>query len=106
MHTLSQWFKPGDRRSEEAQEKLRRAYQSVFSGKPTKQEQEVVLSDLFSFGDLFTVALPEENLSLREGRRQLAYRVFRFLELADAERTAIAVAAITESLVSDAEGNI
>ncbi|NQW01670.1 MAG: hypothetical protein HQ483_18345 [Rhodospirillales bacterium] len=106
MQSLSNWFKPGERRSAEAEQKLRRAYQAVFLGKPSKQDQEVVLSDLLSFGDLFSVALPDEDLRLREGRRQLAYRLFRFLELAEAERRATAVAAITETLVSDAEGAI
>ncbi len=106
MKSLSKWFRPGQRRSVEAESKLKRAYQSVFKGKPTKQEQEVVLSDLFSFGDLFTVAFPDEDLLLREGRRQMAYRILRFLELEDAERTATAVAAVTETLVSDAEGKI
>lgn len=106
MQSLSHWFKPGARRTAEAESKLKQAYQSVFTGKPSKQDQEIVLSDLLSFGDLFTVALPDENLSLREGRRQMAYRIFRFLELADAEQMATAAAAVMETLVSDAEGAV
>lgn len=106
MKSLSSWFGPGQRRGDEAEAKLRNCYRAVFKGKPSRQEQEVVLSDLFSFGDLFTPASQDEDLSLREGRRQVAYRVLRFLELEDAERTATAVAAVTETLVSDGEGKI
>lgn len=106
MHTLSDWFQPGERRSRHARETLRQAYQDVFRGTPSRQQQQAVLSDLLAFGNLFTVALPDEDLRLREGRRQVAYRLLRFLDLSDAERTATAVAAVTESLVSDGEGHI
>ncbi len=106
IHSLSQWFRPGGRRQQEAHDKLRQAYKSVFKGKPTRQEQEVVLSDLFSFGALFTAATPDEELKLREGRRQVACRILRFLELEDAERMAMASAAALETLISDAEGPI
>ncbi len=106
MFSLSRWFDPGARRSDAAEVKLKQAYGAVFKGKPSRQQQDVVLSDLLSFGDLFTPARTDEDLVLREGRRQVAYRLFRFLELGDAERTATAVAAVTETLVSDGEGNI
>ncbi|MCP4538942.1 MAG: hypothetical protein GY832_17545 [Chloroflexi bacterium] len=106
MHCLSRWFSPGQRRNEEAEQRLRQSYRAVFRGKPTVQDQEVVLSDLFSFGDLFTVAAPDEDLVMREGRRQLAYRIFRLLDLEEAERTAMAVVAVEETLVSDNEGRI
>ena len=109
MHTLSRWFKPGLRRTDDAERRLVQSYQAVFHGSPTKQDQEVVLSDLFSFGDLFTVAAPDEELITREGRRQVAYRILRFLQLQDAERFAlfeVAQAAVVETLVNDNEGRI
>ncbi len=106
MHCLSRWFNPGQRRGAQAERRLRQSYQAVFRGKPSAQDQEVVLCDLFSFGDLFTVAAPGEDLVMREGRRQVAYRVMRFLELEAAERNAMAVVAVEETLVSDNEGRI
>lgn len=106
MHSLARWFKAGERRLEAAEERLRQSYKAVFKGKPSKQDQETVMADLFAYGGLFTVALPDEDLAQREGKRQVAYRILRFLDLDEAERTAATQAAVVETLVSDAEGPI
>ena len=106
MHSLSKWFEPGERRAVAAQERLAQSYKAVFTGSPTQEDQGAVMADLYSFGGLFTVALPDEDLTLREGKRQVAYRILRFIELDEAERTAATQAAVLETLVSDNEGQI
>jgi len=106
MKSLSNWFRPGQRRDDEAEEKLRACYRSVFKGKPTKAEQEVVLSDLCAFSGVHTLAAADDNLIQREGRRSVGYRVLRYLELEEAERTALMQAVVMETLISDAEGDL
>lgn len=106
MRSLSDLFPFGQRRHRDARDRLEGAYKATFTGRGSKEDAEIVLSDLLAFSGLFDVSDDLAALPMREGRRQMAYRILRFLDLSHVEKRAMAEAAARESFVNDAEGRL
>lgn len=73
----------------DAEIRLAAAYQRVFTGNPTDDDQSIVLADLADYAGYYRVTPPEgntnESLWFQEGMRALYGRVFRYLRMSDAE---------------------
>jgi hypothetical protein len=71
-------------RSLEAQARLTHAYKAVFYGDPSKEDQQLVLSDLANFSSWRSVCpstVSDAELRSTEGRRAVFGRIFQFADL-------------------------
>lgn len=76
MKTIANLFSP--QQAATAQDRLVVAYTSVFSGAGSKEDAEIVLSDLAAFTGFLNVSSPvmsEAQLRFAEGQRSVAARI-------------------------------
>lgn len=72
------------------------AYKAVFYGRPTPEDQELVLVDLAETSGFYKFLPPPHDggfMSYTEGKRALYGRIFGFLSLSDTEQQSLATAA-------------
>lgn len=92
-------------RSTEAQLHLTQAYRRVFTGSPTKDDQDIVLTDLATKSGFYRVSSSEmSNGALRqqEGMRELFSHISRHLSLAPEDITSLENAARLEAVADNA----
>jgi hypothetical protein len=81
----------------DAELRLANAYQRVFLGSATREDQEIVLVDLADFTGFYRVTSPEfvprETVFYNEGMRGAYGRIFRYLRFGDDERASLETAA-------------
>lgn len=81
------------------------AYQRVFRGMPSSEDQEIVLADLAnasSWRKVCPSSVSNDELRYVEGARSLFSRVFAFLSLNDADVRALEEAARHEAVADEA----
>ena len=87
--------RPASRLEAEAQIAL--AYQRVFTGTPTQDDQGIVLVDLANFTGFYRVTPPEggdrDTIVFNEGMRTAYGRIFQYLRMSSAEIVSLEVAA-------------
>lgn len=78
------------------------AYRSVFAGRGTSEDAQIVLADLANYTGFFRVSpadVPEAELRTREGMRMAFSRINQFLTLNETDLHALQHAARTEAAV-------
>jgi hypothetical protein len=93
----------------DAELRLGLAYQRVFSGSPTDDDQRIVMVDLADFSGFYRVtstADGRDEIVFNEGKRAAYARIFRYLrmsaeEMASLETAARETAAHREALASN-----
>lgn len=106
---LSAKFVPGHRRSLEARADLASAYQHVFTGTATREQAQIVLTDLMNFSGWQRVnghGISPDDRAVSDGMRAVYGRIHRFLRMTEEERSALETAARHEALVDNEEGYI
>ncbi len=91
-------------RSQKAQVELTKAYREVFTGRPDKAQQELVLADLMAKSGWNRVSPPtmsSEQLWHREGKRTFFAVIFGHLSLADEDVRALENAARLEVVADE-----
>jgi hypothetical protein len=88
----------------QAELRLRQAYQAVFFGNPSREDQSIVVADLLSKSGFQRATLAkgatDQELWQAEGKRLLyAETVFAYVNLPEAEQLALEQAARMESAV-------
>lgn len=106
--SLASQYSRGRRRGMEAVETLANAYNNVFMGNPTKNEQQIVLADLECESGFVQVVEPGPGVSLdyETGKRFMFGRIFRFLKMTTEEHDELHKAARAEALANSQEGTI
>lgn len=108
MISLSRLLPLGWRRRSRAKLRLADAYRSVFSGRGSKEDAEIVLADLAQFSGFYTVTTPNtpaDAVRFAEGQRSVMARVLRFTRLSGVETRELEEAARLETQTSNIEGN-
>lgn len=80
----------------EAEHRIGQAYQAVFLGQPTKDDQEIVLMDLANYTGFYRVTGPggtPDQMPFDNGKRAAFGRVFRFLRMSNDEFASLEAAA-------------
>lgn len=106
---LGSKFQAGRKRGPSAAKRLEEAYNAVFTGHGSKEDAEIVLSDLANFTGFYRVngiGVSGEDRAFADGMRLAYGRIFRFLNLTDAERRALEFAAREEALADTEEGDL
>lgn len=102
--SLATLFPRGRRRKLEAAARLTKAYQEVFHGRPSREDQQLVLADLAAESGFYRVSpaatYSSEQLWQQEGSRLLYGRIFEHLALEEADLRALEVAARREAAIS------
>ena len=95
------------RKEAERQLRLAQAYEAVFFGQPTRQDQDIVLLDLSITTGFYRVdpIANRDQLQFNEGKRFVFARVFRFLTVTDEERRSFEAAARESSAQAAALAN-
>lgn len=104
--SIANRFARGHRRGPEAQLRCRSAYQAVFRGHPTKEDQEIVLADLASYSGFFMYHPKEASdgdLRYGEGRRSVFGRVHGQLTMTVEQQQALQEAARAEAAANNQE---
>lgn len=86
-----------------AELRLATAYQRVFLGNPTNDDQNLVLVDLANATGFYRVTPPgptqtRDDIVFNEGMRAAFGRIFRFLNMTDQERDSLAAASRASSI--------
>ena len=90
-----------------AEQRLAQAYRNVFAFRDP--DAQIVLSDLADFTGFYRVngqGIPPDDRAFSDGMRAAFGRLFRFLNLTDEERAALAEAARAETLASATQGTL
>lgn len=99
----------GHRRSSyEAAAELTKAYQSVFYGNPSREQQEMVLVDLHRASGFQRITAPpqtSEELWYNEGRRSLYGYIFGFLRFDAQQLRALEEEAVREAAAEQSHMN-
>jgi hypothetical protein len=106
-HSLARKFR-GKGKPLDAQLELVGAYQRVFRGNPSRQDQEAVLADLASQSRFYQVSSPDTPDSVLrhvEGGRALYGRIFSMLTLGADEVQALELAARHEAALAQEQHN-
>lgn len=81
----------------EAEARIAVAYQRVFTGTATGEDQGIVLVDLANFTGFYRVTPPEggdrDTIVFNEGMRAAYGRIFQYLRMSDTEVMALETAA-------------
>ena len=81
----------------EAEARIALAYQRVFTGTPSAEDQGIVLVDLANFTGFYRVTPPEggerDTIVFNEGMRTAYGRIFQYLRMSDVEIISLEVAA-------------
>lgn len=106
--SISSIFPRGKRRGMQAQLRLTDAYQAVFFGRPSREDQAIVLADMINKSGFQKATQArgssDQEVWQQEGKRLLyAETVFANLTLPDAERRALEQAARVEAAVDQDE---
>lgn len=103
-NSLASLFTKGRRRKYEASVRLTQAYQQVFAGKPSQQDQELVLADLANVSGFYRTSphgFSSEQLWQMDGARRVYGRIFDHLRLDEADLHALETAARREAAVDE-----
>lgn len=73
------------RRQAQRENRLRQAYYAVFIGKPTDDDQNLVLLDLADFSGFYKVSSADMPLEYIEGMRAVYGRIFSYIRLSPDE---------------------
>jgi hypothetical protein len=107
--SISDLYKPGRRRGSAATIRLSDAYRAVFiNGNPSKEDSEIVMSDLANFSGYFSVSPPgTSDADLREanGARAVFARILSLSELPLVQLRSLREAALVELQTDSEEGN-
>ena len=80
-----------------AEARIAIAYQRVFTGNATSEDQSIVLVDLANFTGFYRVTPPEtgerDTVVFNEGMRAAYGRIFQYLRMSDVEVLSLEVAA-------------
>ena len=90
-----------------ANAQLAAAYRDVLTGRPTQQQQQIVLADLMARSGFNKVTPPsasDRDLWFAEGRRSLFGEIFSHLSLSDRDMDALNNAARIEAAHMNQEG--
>jgi hypothetical protein len=81
----------------EAEARIALAYQRVFTGAPSADDQGIVLVDFANFTGFYRVTPPEggdrDTIVFNEGMRTAYGRIFQYLRMSDVEILSLEVAA-------------
>lgn len=102
--SISTLFPVRDARSTQAGLRLTQAYQAVFRGKPSEDDQHLVLADLSAKSGFYRVSredVSSDALRQREGMRALYAHIFAYLSLNPDDVMALENAARREAAVDD-----
>jgi len=83
------------------EERLGQAYRAVFSGSPSREDQEIVLADLAYHSGFAMVTPPDVSdavLRHREGQRHLFSRIKQYLNLSPESVRELEIAAREEAV--------
>jgi hypothetical protein len=108
FNSIAQMFKPGTRRGAAAELRLAQAYKAVFTGHPTRADQEIVLSDLASYTGFFKFYprdVPADVLRYSEGMRAAFGHIHGQLTLTAEQESGLQMAARREGAADNAEGS-
>lgn len=89
-------------RNREGQLRLTQAYRNVFSGNPSRDDQQIVLADLANvsgFQRVFPSEVSTEVLRYSEGKRALYAHIFSFLSLSPSDVSDLEQAARREAAI-------
>ena len=103
MMSIAKFFGMALSRTARAQQRLREAYEHLFTGQGSPEEAEMVLSDLARHSGYYNTASPDvstEELWCREGKRELFGRILQFLNLPDEARDQLNAAVMRENAAS------
>lgn len=107
--SISDLYKPGRRRGSAATIRISDAYRAVFiNGNPSKEDSEIVMSDLANFSGYFAVSPPGTgDAELREanGARAVFARILSLSELPLVQLRSLREAALVELQTDSEEGN-
>ena len=95
-------------RSLEAEKRLTDAYREVFMGKPSKDDKQLVLTDLAAESGFMAVMpanVSSDELRYQEGKRALFGRVFGYLSLSPSDLQELGNAARREIAVDNQQEN-
>lgn len=109
MKSISDGLPKGRRRGAQATDKMAGAYRAVFSANGTKQDVEIVLSDLATFSGFYQVGAPDTADGARawyDGQRSVFGHILRFLRMSETELHELEEAARMEAIVNLNEGMI
>lgn len=93
---------PDSRASYQKEYRLKQAYDQVFTGSPSKEDQELVLADLAFHSGFAMVSPPtvsDVELRHNEGKRALFARIRAFLNLSQSDDMALENAARREAVM-------
>lgn len=93
-------------RGAEAEYALALAYREVFSGKPSSDDQQIVLADLMAksgFNAVTPSSASNEELRMQEGKRELFANVFAYLNLSPEDMQALGNAARRELVMNNTQ---
>lgn len=105
MQSLETQFPAGDRRGDEAHERLARAYRNFFS----TEDGQIVLADIVDYAGYYTVcdySVGALGLADHNARRAVIGRIIHFLRLTPDEFAELERAARQAKVTSNREGNI
>lgn len=110
MDGLSRIFaeKPGGKRTATAQQRLRTAYSAVVSGNGSREDAEIVFSDLADFSGYFGTTPPgveSTEMWYREGRRSVMERIIALADPTPEEKRALSEAVKVEMLTDVQQEN-
>ena len=106
---LASSFPNGRKRGAAASKRLVSAYNAVFTGKGSAEDADMVLADMANFTGFYRVngiGVSGEDRAFADGLRAAYGRIFRFLNLTDAERRSLEFAAREEALADSEEGDL
>lgn len=109
MRTAGQGRPPGKRRTPSVKQRLLEAYTALFVGHGSKEDAQMVLTDLATFSGFFQVAPPgtgSDALQYAEGQRSVFGHIFGNLNLPNEEREALYRAALSEAITNHREGEL
>ena len=87
---------PQDALERDRLKRLAQAYKAVFLASPTKEDQELVMTDLANVTGFFRAAHPVDDLAFENGKRAVFERLFQMVELPDDEIVAVATADVED----------
>lgn len=102
-------FPAGQRRTAKRDVRLHEAWAAFRAGSASREDAELVLSDLAEFSEYFYVAdstATGDQLMRREGRREVMARILFLLDLPASFMTEVRQAALDELLVTQQETNL
>lgn len=109
MQSLSTIFPAGWRRRQQARVRLVAAYRNLFAGAGSREDADLVLSDLAAKSGFYTVTGPKDSadaVRFAEGQRAVFKRIAGMLAMPETGLRELQEAAYQEAITTTKEGDI